>query len=414
MAFDAVSLGRSTEPPLERPVELTCIAFSVANAVFLVGSIVLGIWLIDPNGQMIASDFVNVWAAGRQALDGHQTAIYDVALHKAAEVAALEHPFNGEYPWIYPPTFLFAAVLLALLPMIAANIAWVFLTFLVYVAVVRGIVGHRTGILLACAYPGILGNAVVGQNGFVTAALLGGALLFMERRPVLAGCFIGLLSFKPHLGILIPFALIAGGHWRVVGAATVVAAMFALASWGAFGIESWEAFFRSLSAASQTTLDQGRADWAKLQSAFGLVRTLGGGNALAWSIQGTLAAVAALLVCALWRSKASFDTKAAALVIGALFATPYIFIYDLVVLAIPMAFLLRARTQTGNIPGEMLGILVASLLIMSFPLTKVPVGFAAALVVGLLIARRLVLAPAIVPRAVGVQTGPGPNSLCDR
>ena len=75
-------------------------------------------------------------------------------------------------------------------------------TFPLYAATIRGIIGDRIGFLLACAFPGILANAMVGQNGFVTAALFGGALIFMERRPLLAGCLIGLLSFKPHLRIL--------------------------------------------------------------------------------------------------------------------------------------------------------------------------------------------------------------------
>ena len=81
------------------------------------------------------------------------------------------------------------------------------LTFPAYVATIRGIIGDRIGILLACAFPGILANAMVGQNGFVTAALFGGALICLERRPLVAGCLIGLLSFKPHLGILFPIAL---------------------------------------------------------------------------------------------------------------------------------------------------------------------------------------------------------------
>jgi hypothetical protein len=55
-------------------------------------------------------DFVNVWAAGREALAGEPAAVYDVTLHKGgAEVAAIDHDFDGQYPWLYPPTFLFVA-----------------------------------------------------------------------------------------------------------------------------------------------------------------------------------------------------------------------------------------------------------------------------------------------------------------
>src|ERR1043166_2763972 len=289
MAFDAARPDRSSGFHLTRAAELTCFALCVAQAVYVAASFVQGSWLVDPNGQPVATDFVNVWAAGRQVLEGHAADVYDVAVHKAAEVVALGHPFDGEYPWIYPPTFLFVAMLLALMPFVVANAAWIALTFPAYVAAVRGIVGQRAGILFACAYPGILANIMVGQNGFVTAALFGGALLFMERRPVLAGILVWLLSYKPHLGILIPLALVAGGHWRVIAAAAATVLLLAVASWAAFGLETWTAFFHSIPIASQSALEDGRADWGKLQSVFGLVRMMGGSAGVAWAAQYVLA-----------------------------------------------------------------------------------------------------------------------------
>ncbi len=411
MALAVHTSDRPADFHLARPVELICFALCVAQAVYVAASFMQGSWLVDPSGQAIATDFVNVWAAGRQSLDGQAAAVYDVALHKTAEAAALGHDFDGEYPWIYPPTFLFVAVLLSLLPYVAANVAWMLLTLPAYVAAVRAIIGHRVGILLACAYPGLLANVMAGQNGFATAALFGGALVLLQRSPIVAGCLIGLLSFKPHLGVLIPLALIAGGHWRAIAAAAVTVAVLALASAGAFGFDTWAAFFHSLASGSTATLEQGRAEWAKLQSVFGLVRMMGGGNALAWAAQGALAGAAAIAVCVVWRSKGAFEVKAAALVTGALLATPYIFLYDLVALAVPMAFLLRAGTEGGRVPGEMMGLALACLLILIFPLVKAPVGFAAVLVVAL-IARRAIFSPTdhaspFVPAQAGTQ---GPHT----
>src|SRR5437763_687352 len=128
-------------------------------------------------------------------------------------------------------------------------------------------------------------------------------LIFLERRPLLAGCFLGLLSFKPHLGILIPLVLLLGGHWRVVVAAAATTGLLALASFLALGSSAWDAFVHALPAASQASLSDGRADWAKLQSMFGLVRTLGGGESLAWTLQSTLSGATAILLCAFWRSR---------------------------------------------------------------------------------------------------------------
>jgi Glycosyltransferase family 87 len=391
MAIDALPTGRPDSFQLTRPVELTCFALCVAQVIFLAAAFVQGVWLFDSDGQVSATDFVNVWAGGRQALDGYPAAAYDVTVHKAAEDAALGHGFEGEYPWIYPPTFLFVAALLALLPYVPAYAIWAVATFPAYVAAVRAIVGHRVGFLFACAYPGILSNLMVGQNGFLTAALLGGFLVTLQRQPLLAGCMLGLLSFKPHLGILVPLVLIAGACGRVIAAAAVTVVALAAASAFAFGWGTWEAFFHALPAASQATLTEGRGDFAKLQSVFTATRWLGGGEGLAWALQGSLVGVLAILVCVMWRSRISFDMKAAALATGALLATPYLFLYDLVVLAVPMAFLIRAGGQSGLLPGEWPGLGLACLLIFIFPVLKAPVGLAAIFVVGLLIIRRVLV-----------------------
>jgi hypothetical protein len=391
MAPTAIPPGRLAGFALTRPVELTCIALCVANVAYLATSLVQGGWLIGADGLPVATDFVNFWAAGRQALAGHPDAAYVSEIHKAVEAAAVGHSFDGDFPLIYPPIFLFVATLLALVPYVPAFVAWMLLTFPAYVIGVRRIVGHRLGILLACAFPAIISNLVVGQNGFLTTALLAGTFTFMERRPILAGCLLGLLAFKPHLGLLFPLVLIADARWRVVAAAATVVTLLAGASVLVFGIGTWEAFLTELSLVSHAALTDGVADLAKLQSLFGVVRVLGGGEQLAWTLQGALTAAAAITLCVLWRSRIAFELKAAALATGALLATPYLFVYDLAALAVPMAYLIRAGARTGVLPGEMLGLGGASLLIFAFPFVKAPVGLAAVLVVALLIARRVLV-----------------------
>jgi arabinofuranan 3-O-arabinosyltransferase len=238
----------------------------------------------------------------------------------------------------------------------------------------------------------VLANFIVGQNGFLTAGLVGGALTVMERRPALAGALIGLLTYKPHLGLLFPIALAAGGHWRAFASAAMVAALIAAASLIAFGSASWEAFFASIGHASQAFLSDGWADWGKLQTAFGLVRTLGGSERLAWSVQIAVALIAAAGVALLWRSRAGYEIKAAALATGAMLATPYLYMYDLVALAVPLAFLCRLGAR-GFLSHEVTGIGVACLLIFIFPFIRAPLGFAAVVIVAALIVRRALAPP---------------------
>ena len=85
-------------PLLSRNVELICFALCVAQCVYLIASLMQGSWILDPAGQPIPADFVNVWASGQQVLGGHPLDVYDGVGHKAAEVATVGHPFVGEFP----------------------------------------------------------------------------------------------------------------------------------------------------------------------------------------------------------------------------------------------------------------------------------------------------------------------------
>ena len=393
MALYELSPARGAGARLARPVELICFALVLAQAVYLATSYLQGIWIVGPGGG-VPSDFVNVWAAGRLVLEGHPAAVYDWPAHKLVEEAAVGHAFGGYFGWHYPPTFLFVAAALSLLTYATAYAIWVFGTFPIYLAAIRAIVGERIGYLLAAAFPALLANFIVGQNGFLTAGLVGGALVLLPRRPIVAGLLLGLLTYKPHLGLLFPIALVAAGYWRAFFTAAMVAVLMAVAAWFAFGSDTWQAFFANIGHTSQAFLSDGWADWGKLQTAFGLTRMLGGGETLAWAVQGAVALVAAIAIALLWRSRAAYEIKAAALATGAMLATPYLYTYDLVVLAVPLAFLFRFGRVRGFLPHEMVGIGVACLLVLIFPFVKAPVGFAALLVVAALIARR-----AIVPQS---------------
>lgn len=388
MAFYEIAPADGVRARLARPVELICFALVVAHLVYLATAWLEGIWIAGPGGGGLPTDFVDVWAAGKLALAGHAASAYDWPTHKLAEEAAVGHSFPGYFGWHYPPTFFFAATGLALLPYTVAYAAWVFGTFPAYAAAIRAIIGDRVGYLFALAFPAVLSNFLVGQNGFLSTALIGGTLFLVERRPVMAGVLLGLLTYKPHLGLLFPIALIAGGHWRAFLAAAITAALMAAAALFIFGLDSWQAFFASIGHTSEVFLSEGKADLSKLQTAFGLVRTLGGSEPLAWTVQVLVAVAAAAGIAGLWRSNAALEIKAAALGAATMLATPYLYTYDLVVMAVPLAFLIRLGGRRGFLPYEIAGIGLACALVLMFPFVKEPTGFIAVLIVTALVARR--------------------------
>ena len=365
-----------------------CLVLAVANVTLCLSAYFAHWWVYNADGLGIPTDFINVWAAGRLVLDGVPAQAYDWDIQKQVEVAKLGKDFVGYFAWHYPPPFLFVASLLAQLPYKLAFIGWVVVSFLPFLAVMRAIVGRDFGYLLALAIPMAFINALVGQNGFLTAALIGGTLYLIPTRPVLAGICLGLLTYKPQYGLLFPIALIAAGHWRVFISAAVTALVVAFASWLAFGIESWLAFFHWMPKFSQAFLTEGKAPWWKMQSIFSMVRYLGGSEPLGWAFQWVLTASVAVVLALVWRSRVPYTLKAAALAAGTLLTTPYLFMYDMMVLAIPVAFLVRVGLKTGFRAYELpaLGAVVA--LIVCYMFTGIPTGLGATLVVSMLVLRR--------------------------
>jgi hypothetical protein len=221
------------------------------------------------------------------------------------------------------------------------------------IAVVYLIVRRRPAIALALAAPFTAWNFLAAQNGFLTASLMGAALLLLERRPVAAGIFVGLLSYKPQFGILLPVALVASHQWRAIVSAAAMIILLAGISIAAFGTAAWEAFPRQLFAQAGLSLLADPANgWGYIQTVYGLVRSLHGDAALAWLAQGSTTLGAAVIVWLIWRSRAAYPIKAATLSAAALLATPYAFAYDMAALVIPAAFLASDQLTGGLMRGD--------------------------------------------------------------
>ena len=345
--------------PFRERVELICFALIIAQGVFLVAMYWQALWIVQPDGSIRASDFTYFWTAGRQVLAGND-----------AIICGPEGQSDGRSASISPAIFLSADVPVRRhrvgAPSLCFGVSWL------GVCDLRALCGgdsrhrrppHRRNARLRISRRAV--DLHVGPDDFSTAALLGASLGLMERRPILAGC-LGLLTYKPQLGILFPLVLVVSGHWRMLFAAAATSALIAAMSWGVFGLGSWEAFFRCLPEYSHMHLTNSGDHWAKMQSLFVVVRLLGGSEGLATAVHGIFVVLIALTLVVIWRSAASFAMKAAALAVGALLATPYLFLYDMAALAVPLAFLVQEGRRTGFLPHEMSGIGVACLLVGDF------------------------------------------------
>ena len=210
----------------------------------------------------------------------------------------------------------------------------------------------RIWLLLALAFPAVLINIGHGQNGFLTATLVGAALVQLDRRPLLAGILFGLLAYKPQFGLLIPVVLAASGRWRSFAAAAGTVVLLALATTFAFGPHVWQAFLDSTRFTRVVALEQGDTGWYKIQSLFAWARMWGASITVAYALQAALVVALGAALIWLWRSAAPYPLKAAALCLAAILATPYTFDYDMMVLAPAIAFVAVDGFARGFGPWE--------------------------------------------------------------
>ncbi|MBI4274645.1 MAG: DUF2029 domain-containing protein [Rhizobiales bacterium] len=343
-------------------VRIVGFALLMASAVGFVFLVATADGLNDYQGRPLGTDFSNVYAAGAAVLDGQPEAPFHPAQQHARE-QAIFGPATPFYGWHYPPFFLFVAAALALMPYLLALAVWQGATLVLYLGAMRAIVSFspspagesmsdKLWLLLALAFPAVFINIGHGHNGFLTASLIGFALVLLDRRPVIAGIMFGLLSSKPQFGLLIPLVLAASGRWRTFAAATATVGVLALVTTLAFGPKIWEAFLASTHFTRVVVLEEGNTGWHKIQSVFSWVRMWGGSVPLAYAIQGTVTIAVAASLIWLWRGNAAFALRAAALLIGTLLATPYSLDYDLMLLAPAIAFLAADGCARGFAPWE--------------------------------------------------------------
>ena len=333
-------------------------ARSYRTAVLVVTLVVLAAWLglsrhgIDRLGKPLGTDFLAFWSAARLALAGTPAAAYDLARLYAVERGSM--PVDpGVSSFLYPPPFLLVCLPLGLLPYFWALPLWLATTGTAYALVVRRWLGARRGWLTTLlAFPAVMTDIGHGQNGFLTAALLGGGLWLLDRRPWVAGLLLGCLVVKPQLAFAVPVLVLASGRWRTALAGAAAAGMLALVSLAVLGPGVWRGFLAG-SAVARAILEQGLVEPGKMVSVFAAVQVRHGGIALGYMSQAIVAlAAAAGLVLVCRRGGGVPGGQAALCAAATVLMSPFLLDYDLTATAIPLAWLFGEGLRRGFRPWE--------------------------------------------------------------
>jgi hypothetical protein len=345
--------------------------------------------LTDGDGRPIGDDFVNYFSGAWLALHQRAAEIYHWPAYHAFQEQIVGAAVSPNYNYSYPPLALVLTLPFALMPYVPALAAWLVAGWYAFYRALRLASPHA--LLFSLATPALFVNTYCGQNGVWSAALLGGGLCLVDRRPVIAGVLFGLQAYKPHLALMIPVALLAGRQWRAIAAAAATVCALAIASLALAGWDGWRAFLDVAPLLRKVTLEDADAVWHRNVSVFMAASRLGLGLSAAYAVQIAAGVTAAALVALAWLKDAPAPVRNAAVLTGVLLATPYLQDYDLVLGAFIVVWLMQISAK-GDARIAAASVLLLPLL--ASPLAKLT-GFAFGplfVVPGLIVTARSVLA----------------------
>ncbi len=330
------------------------------STALIAGTVAVMMWVLsghgmaDPMGRPVGTDFLRLWTASYALINGEERAIYQPDAFFALERAVTQPPTPDFYPWNYPPSSFLIVYPLSLLPYLLSLAIWLVLELAGYLAALWRIFPKPLTLWVGLAFPAVFWTVTHGQTSFLTTSLFCWGLLQLPRRPVLAGMLFGALTFKPHLGLLLPVALVAGRHWRAVVAAALTALLSAAASVVLFGTGVWADFLASTTL-TRSMLESGMnfGHYYKMQSVFAAARLLGLSMLVAYSLQALVAFGAAGAIVWVWRRPTvDPEMKNAALMAATPLSTAFIFDYDLMLLAPAITWLARKGVKNAALPYE--------------------------------------------------------------
>ena len=300
--------------------------------------------LIVPLEHPGSTDFVSFHAAGALANAGTPWLAYDRVAHHAAERAATG--FDSAYNYFYyPPIFLLICAPLARLPYLAGFVVFQAVSLVLCFLAAR-LIRRDLPLVVFLAFPGLWWAIGTGQNALLTAALFAAGTALIDRRPWLSGLCLGALCYKPHFGLLIPVALIAGGHWRAFAGAALAVIALTGASVMLFGFAAWEAFFAAAQGSGEVYAGQA-IFMGGLTSPFGALMALGAPRHIAFAVQAVAMLVAAAAVAWVWHGRAVLPLRAAMLLTATPVAVPVLMFYDLMLVFLALVWLTRLKSSGG-------------------------------------------------------------------
>jgi len=312
--------------------------------------------LRDRNGLIKGTDFLHFYTIGTLALRGEGQLLYDMRAQSALVAKLIPQAAGTVYVPLYGPQVSLFFCPFAKLSYAWALVAWLLLNVGLYglcVYVVWKTCPNLqrfrwTVVIAAMAFPGLFHLLTWGQSSGL--ALLCFTLAFLalhKNKWFLAGLAIGMLIFKPQLGLAAAVIFVASGEARIVLGALLAAGAQLAVAWAHYGTAVMRSYvYATLHVGDVLALLEPRLYRMHSLRAFWLLL-------LPWPrldfVLYLLCSVAILVIAVrCWKAHLPLGLRYSAMLLATVLVSPHLTAYDLVILA--PAFLLFADWAIGN-PG---------------------------------------------------------------
>jgi len=329
-----------------KPATLSRLASALIIALFFTAIVQFAVVLPSVGARAVLVDFDAFYIVGQLFWEGRITEAYSAATMAQIQQEMVGH--GGFMPWTYPPQFDLIALLLPGLPRGIAYGVFTASTLALYLWVLARLAGPSLVWILIALAPPIYVTTTIGQNAFLTGALMGLFALLTRAKRTAAGWPLGLLIIKPHLGVGLGVHALASGRWRVLALAFGVVLASSLLATLVMGADIWAAFLDGARQAGEALRTEFYPLY-RMTSIYAALNALGAAPEVALTVQTVVGLLAsAAIILAVRRGVPIHQTLAMACFTSAL-VSPYLYDYDMVVTGTGLALLasdIRVRTTT--------------------------------------------------------------------
>lgn len=294
---------------------------------------IAGGFVLDGQGLILGRDFLNFWHYGIAAWSADPAQYYDVYFYNNLLDGLIFVHDYADQQFSYPPHYMLLAAPFGLLGYHAALLIFTALGVGLLWAVVARPMGESISQRQLFLAPMFVFTLICGQVSLFVLVLFVAIYRNLDRRPLLAGLLIALLTVKPQIGLLFPVFLLLTARWRVFAATAIGTIGMVGLSLVWHGSEVWRVYLETgIAQQSQTMVNLPAFTRGLMPTVFVNMQIVNAPDWLAYGAQ--MLVIAAAVVALVWVCRFCRDrfSQYAVFVAASFAVTPYLMAYDTIVL----------------------------------------------------------------------------------